>query len=138
MESHHGAYVLTDDPARVDLDVVCALLSDTYWAATRSREQIASSIENSLCVSVFHDAGQVGIARVLPDRGASSSICDVVIDPAHRGKGIGKWLMSCVLRHPAVAGTRALLITRDAQPFYRELGFVTHPYECMVKTEAAE
>jgi GNAT superfamily N-acetyltransferase len=135
MESSYGDYSLTDDPDRVDLDVVCELLRDTYWAANRGREQIALSIRNSLCFSVLRGGRQVGIARVLTDHGASSYLSDVVIHPDHRGRGVGRWLMRCILQHPAVSGTRALLITRDAQPFYREFGFVTHPYECMVKAE---
>jgi GNAT superfamily N-acetyltransferase len=137
MESSYEDYSLTDDPACVDLDVVCELLRDTYWAANRNPEQIALSIRNSLCFSVHRAGRQVGIARVLTDHGASSYICDVVIHPQHRDRGIGKWLMRSILRHPAVSGTRALLITRDAQPFYRELGFVTHPFECMVKAESS-
>jgi hypothetical protein len=28
-----------------------------------------------------------------------------------------------------------LLVTRDAQDFYRRLGFERHPYECMVRAE---
>ena len=134
MDSSYGEYSLTDDAQRVDVGVVCELLRDTYWAGNRSREQIAESIRNSICFSVFAGGRQVGIARVLSDHGATSYICDVVIHPDHRNRGIGKWLMRCILEHPAVSATRALLITRDAQPFYRELGFVTHPFECMVKS----
>jgi ribosomal protein S18 acetylase RimI-like enzyme len=136
LESHYGEYSLTDDSARVDLDAVCDLLRDTYWAGTRTRAGIALSIEHSLCFSVHHGAAQVGIARVLTDRGASSYVCDVVVAPAHRGRGVGRWLMRSILEHPAVGGTRVLLITRDAQRFYRDLGFVTHPFECMVKAES--
>ena len=43
--------------------------------------------------------------------------------------------MQTILEHPAVRRTRVILITRDAQAFYRRLGFATHPYECMLKRE---
>jgi ribosomal protein S18 acetylase RimI-like enzyme len=132
MTSSYGPYSLTDDPERVDLDVVCEFLRDTYWAANRSRDLVAVSIQNSLCFSVHHEGRQVGIARVLTDHGASSYICDVVVHPDHRSHGVGKWLMRCILQHPMVSQTRAILITRDAQAFYREVGFATHPFECMV------
>lgn len=135
MKSSYEDYSLTDDAEAIDLDVVCELLGDTYWAANRSREQISLSVRNSLCFSVRFAGRQIGIARVLTDHGASSYVCDVVIHPQHRGRGVGKWLMRCILAHPAVSETRALLITRDAQPFYRGFGFVTHPYECMVRVE---
>ncbi len=125
-------YELTDDSTRVDLDATHALLRDTYWASGRSREQVALSLEHSICFALTLDGIQVGLARILTDHGASSYICDVVIHPAHRGRGLGKWLMSCVLQHPAIQGTRVFLITKDAQDLYRQLGFVTHPFECMV------
>lgn len=138
MESTFGEYTLSDDRGRVDLDVVCELLRDTYWAAGRPRHLVASSVENSLCFSVHHAGRQIGLARVLTDHGASSYVSDVVIHPEHRGRGVGRWLMRCILEHPAVRETRVLLITRDAQAFYRELGFATHPFECMVRAESAD
>jgi len=126
-------YELSDDATRLDLDRVCELLRGTYWAADRSREQIALSLRHSLCFGVFHGGRQVGLARVLTDQEASSYLCDVVIDPEHRLRGLGGWLMRSILGHPAVARTRMLLITRDAQEFYRRFGFATHPFECMVR-----
>jgi len=137
MTETRDGYTLTDDPRSVDLDAVCALLRDTYWAAGRPREMVALTLEHSLCFTVRCGGEQVGLARVLTDRGGSSYVCDVVIHPDHRGRGLGRWLMQCLLRHPDVVNTRALLITRDAQAFYREFGFVTHPYECMIKSEPA-
>ncbi len=131
-------YELTDDPAAVDLDAVCELLRDTYWAANRPRHLNEESVKHSLCFSVYYQGCQVGLARVLTDQGASSYLCDVVIHPRHRAQGIGKWLMACILEHPQVRQTRMLLVTRDAQKFYGKLGFMTHPYECMVKVEPSK
>ncbi|MGH7823037.1 MAG: GNAT family N-acetyltransferase [Candidatus Binatia bacterium] len=137
MESSYREYTLTDDPDAADLDAVCELLADTYWAGGRPRRLVALSLRSSLCFSVLWRGRQIGLARVLSDRGSTSYLCDVVVHPDHRGGGVGRWLMECVLRHPAVAETRMLLVTRDAQAFYRELGFVTHPYECMVRAAPA-
>lgn len=138
MEWTRDDYTLTDDPARADVEAIHGLLKETYWAGTRSREQVALTVANSLCFSLFHDGRQVGVARVLTDVGATSYLCDVVIDPDHRDVGVGSWLMQVILEHPEVRRTRMLLITRDAQPFYRRLGFATHPYECMVRSPDAE
>jgi ribosomal protein S18 acetylase RimI-like enzyme len=136
LQANYEDYELTDDAARLDLERVCDLLRDTYWAGSRSRERIALSLRHSLCFGVFRGGRQVGLARVLTDQGATSYLCDVVIDPEHRSRGLGGWLMRAILEHPAVARTRMLLVTRDAQGFYRQLGFETHPYECMVRAEA--
>jgi ribosomal protein S18 acetylase RimI-like enzyme len=138
MEWTRDDYILTDDPARADVEAIHGLLKETYWAKTRSREQVALSVARALCFSLFHDGRQVGVARVLTDVGATSYLCDVVIDPGHRDAGVGGWLMQVILEHPDVRRTRMLLITRDAQPFYRRLGFATHPYECMVRSPAED
>ena len=135
MDWTHDGYTLTDDPARADIDAIHALLRDMYWAATRSRELVALSVANSLCFSLLHGGTQVGVARVLTDHGATSYVCDVVLAPGHRDGGLGTWIMQRILAHPAVRRTRVILITRDAQAFYRKLGFATHPYECMIKLE---
>jgi ribosomal protein S18 acetylase RimI-like enzyme len=133
MDWTRDEYTLTDDSKRADVDAIHGLLRDTYWAGTRSRDLVALSIENSLCFSLLHGGQQVGVARVLTDHGATSYVCDVVLAPGHRERGLGSWLMDRILEHPAVRRTRVLLITRDAQAFYRKLGFATHPYECMIK-----
>lgn len=62
MEWKRGEYRLTDDGARADLDAICSLLMDTYWASGRPREKIASTIGNSLCFSLFHRATQTATA----------------------------------------------------------------------------
>jgi ribosomal protein S18 acetylase RimI-like enzyme len=135
MDWRHDDYTLTDDRDRADVAAIHALLATAYWAGDRSHDAVARSVANSLCFSLFHEGAQVGVARVLTDVGASSYVCDVVIASGHRRRGIGRWLMECLLGHPAVRDTRVILITRDAQAFYRGLGFATHPYECMIRRE---
>ena len=137
MEWTNGDYTLTDDRARADERAIHDLLRGTYWASERPRELVIRSIAHSLCFSLFHRDRQVGVARVLTDHGATSYLCDLVVDAGHRARGLGTWVVERVLDHPAVRDTRVLLITRDAQAFYRKLGFETHPYECMVRAERA-
>jgi GNAT superfamily N-acetyltransferase len=51
-------------------------------------------------------------------------ICDIVIDGAHRGHGLGKRLMDYLAAHPDLQGFRRLhLATRDAHGLYRQYGF---------------
>src|SRR4051794_19210588 len=93
-------YTLTDDKSRLDLDTVCALLHATYWATSRPREIIAKSIEHSVCFALLHVGQQVGFARAVTDRATFAWICDVIVAPEHQGRGLGKWMMECVLAHP--------------------------------------
>jgi ribosomal protein S18 acetylase RimI-like enzyme len=133
MELADARYTLTDDRNRVDLDSVCRLLAGTYWASSRSREHIAVSIGHSLCFSVFHEGLQVGFARVITDQATHGYLCDVVIDEAHQGKGVGQRLLQFILDHPQLATCRIDLFTRDAQGFYEPFGFGPHRFECLVR-----
>jgi GNAT superfamily N-acetyltransferase len=46
-----------------------------------------------------------------------------VVDERHRGRGLGKFLVSCVVAHPQVSGTTCILGTRDAHGLYEKFGF---------------
>jgi ribosomal protein S18 acetylase RimI-like enzyme len=133
MDWHHDNYLLTDDSARLDLDAVCALLQSTYWAAQRSRATIQASLRHSLNFSLFRGGIQVGFARVVTDYATHGYLCDVIIAEGHRGRGVGTWMLRQILDHPALAGCRIDLFTRDAQEFYRRLGFGPHKFPCLVR-----
>lgn len=133
MQWQRNDYTLTDETPRLDLPAVTALLRSTYWAADRPVEVTERSIRHSLNFGLFNGAEQVGFARVVTDRATVGYLCDVVIAEAHRGKGIGKWLLDCILEHPELQGCRIDLFTKDAQEFYRAVGFGPHKYTNMVR-----
>ena len=129
MEWRHDEFTINDDLARVNLEVVNALLAQSYWAAGRQPETMKRAAEGSLCFNLYHNERQVGFARVVTDRATFAWICDVIIHPDYRGRGLGKWLMECLLSHPAVQGTQQILKTRDAHGLYERYGF--EPDNCM-------
>lgn len=133
MEWRKDEYLISDDQARLDLGGICRLIWGTYWAADRAKEAIARSVENSLCFGIYHGKEQVGLARVVTDKATVGYLCDVVISDAHRGHGLGKWLMECILSHPDLQECRLDLFTRDAQEFYRAFGFGPHRFTSMVR-----
>lgn len=136
MHWQHGEYSLTDETARIDLAAVVSLLRTTYWAAERPVEVTARSLRHSLSFGLFRGSEQVGFARIVTDRATVGYLCDVVIAPAHQRKGLGKWLLTCILEHPELKGCRIDLFTRDAQEFYRAFGFGPHRYTNMVRYPA--
>ena len=123
MEWTNGAYTLTDDRARVDLDAVCSLLQSTYWANDRPREVIAKSIQHSVCFTLLHEGRQIGFARGVTDHATFTWIADVIVGPEHQGRGLGKWMMQCLLAHPELQTISHHLCTRDAHEFYEPFGF---------------
>jgi GNAT superfamily N-acetyltransferase len=128
MDWQRGEYVLTDDKARLDFDVVCALLNATYWAADRPRDSIEKSIQHSICFGLFRGKDQVGFTRAVTDHATFAWICDVVIAEEHRGQGLGKWMFECVLTHPDLQTATLVLRTRDAHSLYERFGFERTEY----------
>ena len=114
---------------------VAALLKTTYWANKRSLETIEKSMRNSSCYGVYLDEGKklVGFARVISDDATTYYLCDVVIDPAYRGRGFGKALVSHIVSLPEYAGLRGLLLTKDAHGLYEQFGFETVNGRAMIK-----
>jgi len=118
-------YVISTDPERLDLDVIHGFLSfRSYWAAGRSRERVARSIAGSLPFGLYDPNGQVGFARVVTDHVVIAYLGDVFVLDAHRGKGLGKWLVETVVGAPELGSIcRWILGTRDAHGLYRRFGF---------------
>jgi GNAT superfamily N-acetyltransferase len=131
MEWTEGDYLISDDPARLNLDRVFDLLAPTYWAEKRSRKVIARSIQNSIPLGLYHGSRQIGFGRIVTDHATFAWICDVVIDPDYRGKSLGKWIVQIAVNHPASQVSLQLLRTRDAHTLYENAGFVRQ--ECLTR-----
>jgi len=131
MQWIQGDYLISDDPAKLDLDRVCQLLADTYWAKTRARKTIATSIQNSIPFGVYHAGRQIGFARIITDRATFAWFADVIIDPDYRGKSLGKWLVEVLISHPAAQVSLQLLRTKDAHALYEQNGFVRQ--DCLTR-----
>jgi GNAT superfamily N-acetyltransferase len=119
-------FTLTTDPARLDLDVIHGFLNrESYWAAGIPKGMLERAVAGSLCFGVYDGAGrQVAFARVVTDRATFAYLCDVFVLPSHRGRGLSKWMMECVVAHPDLQGLRRfVLVTRDAHRLYEQFGF---------------
>lgn len=117
-------YRISTDPAHFDLDAIHAYLVRAYWSQGIPRKTVERAVANSLCFAVLHGKAQIGFARVVTDSATFAYLCDVYILEEHRGKGLGKWLMECVMGHPGLQGLRRFsLATRDAHVLYRQFGF---------------
>lgn len=124
MEWTQGDFVITTDPARVDLEVVHGFLRTAYWCEDIPRELVERSVRNSINFVLLHADRQVGFARVVTDRATFAWIADVFVLESWRGRGLSKWLMRTVLAHPDLQGLRRwVLATRDAHGLYTQVGF---------------
>jgi GNAT superfamily N-acetyltransferase len=112
------------DPAEFDMEwVVSALSERAYWALGRPREAIIASLANSLCYGLFHGREQVAVARVVTDRATFGWLCDVFVDEAWRGQGLGGRLIDEIMADARLRDVpRLVLATRDAGELYRRHG----------------
>lgn len=119
-----GIHTISTDPAALDFESVYAFLSTAPWASGIRREAMLRALRNSLCFSLFEEEQQIGFARVITDHVTYAYLCDVYVAEHRRGRGLGSWLIRCVLEHPDIAMLKRIaLITHDAQEFYTPLGF---------------
>ena len=124
MEWQREQYKISTDKITLDVGMIHHFLYATaYWAIGRPMSIVRKSIENSLCFGLYDGADQVGFARIVTDSATFGWMCDIFILPTHRGRGLGKWLVECMMEHPDVKGLRRILLSsRDAQELYKKYG----------------
>ncbi len=123
-EQRRGEFTVTTDATRMDIDVIHGYLARAYWSEGIPREIVERAVPRSLCFGLFERETQIGFARVVTDYTTFAYICDVFVLESHQGKGLGTWLMQCVMQHPEMQGLRRCqLITRDAHTLYEKVGF---------------
>ncbi|SFJ56237.1 N-acetylglutamate synthase, GNAT family [Bosea sp. OK403] len=120
-----AGYEISTDAERLDIDVIHTFLAEeSYWARGVPRSTVEKAVENSICFGVYTDTAQIGLARVVTDKATFALLADVFILKEHRGKGLSKWLMQCVIEHDHLQGLRRLLLlTSDAHGLYGQFGF---------------
>jgi GNAT superfamily N-acetyltransferase len=126
IEVHRENFIISTDPARLDMDAIVNFLTRAYWAKGRPRERTKRAIANSLVFGLYDGdfVKQIGLARVISDYAVFAYLCDVFIHEDYRAHGLGKWLMETVHSHPDLQGLRRwTLATRDAHDLYRQFGW---------------
>jgi GNAT superfamily N-acetyltransferase len=117
-------FVITTDKTRLQPEAIHAFLSDAYWAKGISLQQVKQAIANSICFGLLHQDKQIGFARVITDQVSLGYLCDVYVEQAYRGQGLGKWMVETVFSNQEFKNFRRwLLATRDAHSLYTQAGF---------------
>jgi len=137
-ETHRDQFTISTDPSRLDMDAIADLLSRSYWANTRTREQLERALSHSLVFGMYSGIHQIGLARVISDYSIFAYLCDVIIHEDYRGHGLGKWLMSAIHNHPDLVNVRRwMLVTNDAHGLYSQFGYtlLEQPEHWMMKLD---
>ncbi len=120
-------YYISTDKSYLDEERIFILLNDCFWSKNIPANYITRFIKFSLCFGVYlkNSNELVGFGRVISDYTTYAYICDVVIDPSHRQRGLGNALIKAIISHPDLQGlkTWALRTTEDARKIYEKYGF---------------
>jgi len=127
MPQEIAVFEFSADQSRIDAHWVHTMLAEhSYWATGRSREVQDAANAGSRRFGVYSTGihAQVAFARLVSDAATFGWLCDVIVDPAVRGRGVGKLLLSGVVADLEGLGlNRTLLATEDAPGRYSQYGW---------------
>lgn len=135
-----STFKVSTDFSLLDRKWVVSQILTQYWGKFRDEKKILRSMMHSINFGLYEIAAdrpevimpkQIGFAQVLSNHSTISYLSDVIIDEKYRGKGLGKYLLSQIVLHPAVNNTVCLLRTRDGHRLYSGFGF--SPAEGMLR-----
>src|SRR5690349_1527097 len=89
-------YEISTDKSRLDIGLIHAFLSSSYWAKGIPRAVVEKSVKNSLCFGAYRDGRQVGFGRAVTDLATFAYVADVFVLPEHRGRGIARSLINAM------------------------------------------
>jgi GNAT superfamily N-acetyltransferase len=115
--------LISNDKSLLNIETIFGFLARSYWANKRSENRIRKSIENSICYGVYHRGRQIGFARIVTDGATMYWLCDVYIDEAYRGLGLGKRLVDTITSSEDFKDLLGILGTQDAHGLYEQYGF---------------
>ncbi|KAK0118242.1 hypothetical protein ONS95_012546 [Cadophora gregata] len=142
-------YLITTNSSLISVSDVNAAFAtkEMYWATPLPGEVIRAFLANNLSFGVYSlpsastteetsngtnmtslppNATFIGFGRLMTDFVTMAYLTDVFIQPAHQGKGLGRWMLSCIQESlesmPYLRGS--MLYTGDwkrSVPLYEEM-----------------
>ncbi|MFV0411392.1 MAG: GNAT family N-acetyltransferase [Paracoccus sp. (in: a-proteobacteria)] len=94
------------------------------FTAEAARIGLAGSIFGTV---IEHDGQAIGMGRIIGDGGCFFQVTDIAVDPNHQGRGLGKMIMSALMKYvqTALPGSAYVSLIADlpADRLYAQYGF---------------
>jgi GNAT superfamily N-acetyltransferase len=125
LEETRNGFLISTDKTKLDIAYIHHFLAaESYWAENIPLKTVRRSIRNALCFGIYHHQKQIGFARVITDKATFAYLGDVFIQKEFRGRGLSKWMMATIHRHPELQQLRRWWLgTRDAHGLYEQFGW---------------
>ncbi|EXU76705.1 MULTISPECIES: GNAT family N-acetyltransferase [Erwinia] len=121
---HRDTFVVSTDPAQLDLTAIHAYLTRSTWAAGIDRATVQKSLQGSLNFGLYQHNEQIGFARLITDYATFGYLCDVWVIEEFQKQGLGRWLMECCHSHPLLATLRRIMLVTSTAPWlYEKCGY---------------
>src|SRR5688500_12901458 len=102
-------FIISTDKNKIDFGYVHGFLSQSYWSPGIEM-RVVKKHWKVLCFGVYANNKQVGYARVITDTATFAYLAYVFIDENYRDRGLGKWLVKMILKHPDLQGLRRIIL----------------------------
>jgi ribosomal protein S18 acetylase RimI-like enzyme len=86
--------VLSHAERAIPADQVLALYQAVAWWPERTTAQLSAVLRGSPAVGAWQGGQLIGFARAVTDGVLRAYVEDVIVAPAHRGRGVGQALLS--------------------------------------------
>jgi len=108
----------------------CCRLRRIAGLSPRSEEAALIGLPNSFHgVHIISNGAVVGMGRIIGDGACCFQLCDIAVDPAHQGRGLGTRIVAALMAYlrahaPAAGAYVSLIADGDARFLYARFGFV--------------
>tara|TARA_Y100001968_G_C19167288_1_gene623878 strand:+ start:348 stop:806 length:459 start_codon:yes stop_codon:yes gene_type:complete len=112
-------------PAQGIIQLKKLLTQETFWAKRRTENNIRAMLRNSdVVISIWNKKTMVGFGRATSDYIYRAVLWDVVVANNFQGAGIGKLLISALMKSNAIKSVeKVYLMTTNSSDFYQQMGF---------------
>ncbi|KAI5793660.1 hypothetical protein FPQ18DRAFT_332829 [Pyronema domesticum] len=146
-------FLASSNPALLDPVAVHDYVANrSYWGNGMPFDVVERGLRNSLVVGIYDTSAdaekprQIGCGRWITDCATFAYMSDVYIENEYQGRGLGKWLVRCMMDLPEIQGVRRMiLLTDDAIGMYEKYaGFWKaavgdgHGYTMMEKVKTSQ